>query len=169
MLKDKIKYFIKNLKKERLYIIFVFLVILFFGYALGRTAGTHIVAGLFKGERYILLLYRPPFEYLKTANLLYSSDELKRLEGYYSLLDNKLIDPDLLIERYKQESEFIKPVIIWLLGYSNDKEAVLKFMSGEYANTDQRVKKEILKTMKRLDETYFKNFAASQKINNKEL
>jgi hypothetical protein len=169
MLTNKIKYFFKNLKNERLNIIFVFLVILFFGYALGRTAGTHIVAGLFKGERYILLLYRPPFEYLKTANLLYSSDELKRLEGYYSLLDNKLIDPDLLIERYKQESEFIKPVIIWLLGYSNDKEAVLKFMSGEYTNADQRVKKEILKTMKRLDEIYLKNFAAFQKINIKEL
>jgi hypothetical protein len=169
MLTNKIKYFIRNYKKEKLYILSIFLVILFSGYMLGRIVGTHIVKGLLKGERFVLLLYRPPFEYLNTANLLYSTDELKRLEGYYSLLDNKIIDSDLLIERYIQESEFVKPVIIWLLGYSNDKVAVLKFISEEYANADQRLKKEILKTMKRLDETYLGNFAALHKINIKGL
>jgi hypothetical protein len=169
MQKDKIKYFIGNFNRKKLYIVFVFLFILFFGYTLGRIAGTHIVSGLLKGKRFILLFYRPPFEYLKTANLLYSSDELERLEGYYSLLDNKIIDKDLLIERYKQESELIKPVIIWLIGYSSDKDIVLKFISEEYKNADQRVKKEILKTMKRLDEVYFKNFTVSRKIKIKDL
>jgi hypothetical protein len=169
MQKDKIKYFIGNFNRKKLYIVFVFLLILFIGYTLGRIAGTHIVSGFLKGKRFILLFYRPPFEYLKTANLLYSSDELVRLEGYYSLLDNKIIDKDLLIERYKQESELIKPVIIWLIGYSRDKDAVLKFISEEYAKADQRVKNEILKTMKRLDEEYFKNFTASPKIKIKNL
>ena len=165
MLKDKIKYFIANLNKEILRVVIIFLAILLLGYALGRLAGNHIVSGLLKGKRYVLLFYRPPFEYLYTANLLYSSDELKRLEGYYALLDNMIVDPDLLMERYKQESDFIKPVIIWLLGYADNNDAVLKFISEEYSKADQRGKKEILKTMKKLDEIFFMNFAASNKIN----
>jgi hypothetical protein len=169
MLKDKIKYFIENFNRKKVNIVFVFLLILFLGYAFGRIAGNHVVSGLLKGKRFVLLFYRPPFEYLKTANLLYSSEELERLEGYYSLLDNKIIDKDLLIDRYKQESELIKPVIIWLLGYSGDKNAVLRFISEEYTNADQRLKNEILKTMKRLNEDYFKNFTASRKINIKNL
>jgi hypothetical protein len=164
MIRDKLIDLLGKINREKLFFIIFFLFILSIGYTLGRVAGNHIVSGLLEGKRFVLLLYRPPFEYLKTANLLYSSNELERLEGYYSLLDNKIIDSDLLIERYKQESELVRPVIIWLLGYSGDKDAVLKFVSDEYTNADARLKKEILKTMKRLDEVYFKNFASSKKI-----
>ena len=165
VLTDKIKYVVRNLNKDISRIVIIFIAILFLGFAIGGIASTYIVSGLLKGKRYVLLLYRPPFEYLYTARLLYSSDELKRLEGYYSLLDNKIVDSDLLIDRYKQETEFIKPVIIWLLGYSNHKDAALKFISEKYFGADRRCRKEMLKTMKRLDEIYFMNFTASNKIN----
>jgi hypothetical protein len=154
----------RKINRKKTLILFVFLFILSAGLAFGQIAGSHIVSGLLQGRRFVLLFYSPPFEYLRTASLLYSSEELKRLEGYYSLLDNKIIDNDLLFERYKQESEFIKPVIVWLLGYSGEKDSVLKFISGEYANADQRVKKEILRTMKRLDKAYFNNFVPLHKI-----
>ncbi|MBN2400949.1 MAG: hypothetical protein JXN64_00975 [Spirochaetes bacterium] len=169
MISEKIKNFTNKISKEILITILVFFMLLFTGYVIGRTAGTQIVKGLLKGERYVLMPYRLPFEYLYTANLLYSNDELRRLEGYYSLLDNRIIDPDLLIERFKQESDLIKPVIIWLLGYSEDKDDALNFLSDEYAGSEQRIKKEILRTMKRLDESYFLDFTASHKINIKEL
>ncbi len=110
------------------------------------------------------MLYRPPFEFIHTANLLSSYDELKRLEGYYSLLDNNAIDEDSLIARYKDETVFIKPTIIWLLGYSGNKNKVLGFLSEEYNKTDQRVKSEILKTMRRLDEDFYIKFSGINKI-----
>ncbi len=169
MIRSKLIELREKINREKIFIIIFFLLILTVGYALGRVTGNRIVSGLLEGKRFVLLFYQPPFEYLKTANQLYSSDELERLEGYYSLLDNKIIDTDLLIERYKQESELIKPLIIWLLGYSGEKEAVLRFISEEYASGDLRVKNEILKTMKRLDEVYLKNFSSSKKINIKNL
>lgn len=143
---------------------FMFSVILIAGYFLGIKAGRFIVTGAVTGSRYIFFLYKLPFDYIVTANLLSSEDELKRAEGYYALLDNNMIDPDFLMQRYKKESGFIKPLIIWLIGYSQDKNTALEFLSEEYAGADQRIKKEILKTMKRMDESFYDDFVKSHGI-----
>lgn len=145
------------------------LMILLSGYAIGQTIGIKIIKGIIKGDRSAFLLYKLPFEYIKTANLLSSPDELDRLEGYYSLLDNKLNDDELLIERFREESSLVKSTIVWLLGYSGNKDKTLEFLSQEYSSANQRVKREILKTMKRLDETFLKSFAKARNINIKEI
>jgi hypothetical protein len=163
-LPEILKQFKNKLTKQRLIIALVFIFILVSGFGIGRIIGTHIITGIFKGSRTALLFYRPPFKYIYTAKLLYNSDELIRLEGYYSLLDNNLIDTDLLIERYRKESDFIKPVIIWILGYSSDKSEVLKFLSEDFKTADKRIKAEIIRTMIRLDEDYYIKFAKANKI-----
>jgi hypothetical protein len=149
---------------NKIYIsVILFLIILFFGYGAGRLIGTQIIKGVLKGSKTVLLFYRPPFEFIITANLLSSYDELKRMEGYYSLLDNNVIDTDSLIERYKDETIFIKPTIIWLMGFSGEKDRTLKFLSEEYQKADKRIKSEILKSMRMLDESYFIKFSGINK------
>ncbi|MFH0975648.1 MAG: hypothetical protein V1874_07675 [Spirochaetota bacterium] len=163
-LPERLKQFKNKITKQRLIAALVFIFILVSGFGIGRIIGSQIITGIFKGSRTALLFYRPPFKYIYTAKLLYSSDELLRLEGYYSLLDNNLIDTDLLIERYGKESDFIKPVIIWIFGYSSDKSDVLKFISEEYKTSDKRIKAEIIRTMKRIDEDYYIKFAKANNI-----
>lgn len=118
----------------------------------------YIITGTVTGSRTSLFLYRLPVDYIYSANLLSSENELKRIEGYYSLLDYKILNTDFLIERYKRESYLIKPLIIWLLGYSDNKDKIMEFLSEEYKGAAERIKKEILKTMKKKDPDYYNNF-----------
>ena len=135
----KIKNHINDKLKKKILFIPVFILLLVAGFLFGRLIGFHIISGLFKGSKKAVLLPMPPFEYIKTANLINSSEELKRLEGYYSLLDKNMIDTDLLIDRYKEESELIKSTIIWIFGYSKDKNNVLGFLSEEYKKSNKSI------------------------------
>lgn len=143
---------------------FLFSIILIAGYLLGSRAGKSIVSTAITNKRSVFFLYKLPLDYIITANLLSSEDELKRTQGYYALLDNNMIDPEFLIERYKRETGFIKPLIVWLMGYSEDKDTVLHFLSEEYQGAERRIKTEILKTMKRMDESFFDDFIKLHKI-----
>ncbi len=131
--------------------IFLIFIIAAIGLLSGHAAGKRLVSGLFSGKRQAFFLYKIPADYFKTLNLLNSDNELNRLEGYYSLLDNNIIDADFLIKRYKSETDFLKPVIVWLLGFSKDKDMVLKFLNEEYEKSGKRLKQEISRTMKRFE------------------
>ena len=71
---------------------FLFLVILVTGYFIGSRMGIFIVSSAISGNKSIFFLYKLPLDYIITTDLLSSESELKRIEGYYSLLDNNIID-----------------------------------------------------------------------------
>ncbi|HOK01071.1 MAG TPA: hypothetical protein PKX79_01560 [Spirochaetota bacterium] len=71
----------------------------------------------FFNERLSLVnfIFRPSGNIIKTYILLNSSDELKRLEGYYSYRELPLRDENFLLKRYSMEtSDLIKKTIIWV-------------------------------------------------------
>lgn len=142
------------------------IIILTAGFLFGSALGSILITGLItKGNRTAFLLYRPSSEYIITARLLGSSSELLRLSGYYSLLDNRRIDNNFLIERYKKEPDYIKRSIIWILGYSENPKSVLSFLSEEYNDASKYLKREMLKSMKRIDKTYYTDFIVKHGIN----
>ena len=152
--------------KKRVMALGLVLLIFTIGYLSGSHIGEYLTSNLITdGSGSLLLLYRPALEHSHISRLLASGNELKRLAGYYSLLDNKRIDAEFLIERYKKEgAAYIKRSIIWLLGFSNKKIYILDFMAKEYKNGSPKIKREILQSMKRLDDKYLKQFMKDQKI-----
>jgi len=154
-------------KKTKTLLLAIFLLLL--GYVSGSAIGNIFITQFITGKsNKILLLYRPAYEYKYILNLLNNSNEYKRLAGYYSLLENRRIDSDFLIERYKREEKrYIKRSIIWLLGYSKNKKDVIEYISNIYPYSPGKIKKEILRTMKRLNLQYFNNFVKSKKIDKK--
>jgi hypothetical protein len=143
---------------------FLFAGILFIaGLVAGRNAGNQIIGSIIKGGNTSIILYRLPFEYFYTSNLLSSQSELIRLQGYYSMLDSRKIDTDFLIQRYYNETGINKPTIIWLLGFSKDHDKVISFISDELPKADSRLKQEMLKTLERFDKQFNSNFSGPEK------
>ena len=64
----------------------------------------------------VSLLYTPAEQHYETAALLNSDDELKRISGYYSILDGGVFDAVYLKERYlKEDSVLAKKTVLWVL------------------------------------------------------
>ncbi len=149
-------------------LLLVLLVFLLFavGYVLGDSIGTYLTKTLVLYERrYLLLLYRPAHEYIFLYDKLNDVNELNRLSGYYSLLEYKSIDNTFLIDRYKREkSPYIKRTIIWILGYSEDSSGTIDFFSSIYKGATPEIQLEILRTVKRMDESSLKQFIINQKV-----
>ena len=137
------------------------------GYASGHMIGTELIKRFVTGRSgLLLLLSRPAYESVQSASMLNSDSGLKRISGYYSLFENRNIDAAFLIERYRREGdEYIKRTIIWLLGYSDGSSGVLKFLSREYKAADERFKREILRSMKKLSENYYSEFIKDNNVN----
>ncbi len=56
--------------------------------------------------------------------MLGSADEMKRLAGYYALLETDSIDVEFLVERYGMESSTVnRRTIVWLLGFARNSRA----------------------------------------------
>lgn len=141
-------------------------------HTIGNLLGRHLITKFITEDSrsIFLLLNRPAYEYIHTARMLRSNNDIKRLSGYYSLLDYKKVDAAFLIDSYKREEAiYTKRSIIWLLGYSENRERVLEFLSNEYKNeqNSDRIKREILRTIKRIDKNYFSKFVKSQGIGKK--
>ncbi|GEM_PF-1018043 len=103
-----------NLKKFHTTLI---LIVLFISsYSFGYFYGSYSMNQFFN-ERLSLVnfIFRPSGNIIKTYILLNSSDELKRLEGYYSYRELPLRDENFLLKRYSMEtSDLIKKTIIWV-------------------------------------------------------
>ncbi len=142
------------------------LVIFVVGFGAGSLVGDFLIENYITGSgRLLLLITRPGYEYISVSNMLNSSNEVERLSGYYSLLDNKKIDTEFLIERYRREQAISnKRTIIWLLGYSKDRIVALKFFAREFKNSSNRIKKEILGSMKKISSNYFYEFIKEKKV-----
>lgn len=139
------------------------------GYLTGSLIGDRLVTGYITGRSgLLLLLSRPGFDYLYTAQMLNSNDGLKRLEGYYGLIDTGKIDADFLKERFRREEAiYHKRTIIWLMGFSEKSDDILKFLSREYKSSGVTIKREILRSMKRVSPSYFKTFVKDRGIDEK--
>lgn len=119
-----------------------------------------MIVHFLSGENSLLfLLYQPAFENISKIRLLGSNNEYKRLVGYHSLIENRRIDVDFLIDRYtSEESIYLRRSIIWLMGYSKDEKSIYNFLSDIYEEAPWRNKLEVLRTMKRLDINLFNKF-----------
>lgn len=95
------------------------------GLASGSVLGGRALADLYNGSFSALyLIYMPAGEYYRTAVLLNSPQELHRATGYYALLDNNGADLPFLLQRYKKEdSVFVKKIILWVTTQADDKSA----------------------------------------------
>ena len=83
----------------------------------------------------VSLLYTPARQHYETAILLNSDDELKRISGYYSILDGGIFDAAYLKERYLKEDSFLaKKTILWALtcrGASEVLSSLYELASGD--------------------------------------
>ncbi len=136
------------------------------GYYSGRYTGSYGVQKLVSGgEGFFFLLFRPAHQFFHTYSMLNSNSEVIRLSGYYSLLDNNIIDEDFLIERYRDEGSIpVKRTIIWLMGFSDDFVKILEYFNTIYDESHREVRREILRIIKRRDPVYYKEFITVKKV-----
>lgn len=151
-------------------LIAVFL-LLALGFAMGKEAGNLLVTRFLAGKgASLFLLYRPAYEYMYVISLLGSDDGLKRIAGYYSLLENRKVDAEFLAERYRKEDlPFIKSAIVWILGQGGDITEAEKFFSEIYPSASHEIRVEMLKALKRRDEGLFRRFQKAVKADAKDM
>ncbi len=135
------------------------------GYSFGRLTGTRAVKEMVTGgEGLFFLLLGPAHQFFQVYRMLNSNSEVIRLSGYYSMLDNNIIDEGFLRERYRDETSIpVKRTIIWLMGFSGDFEDMKKFFNKIYDESHREVKREILRIFQRRDPAYFKEFTRRKK------
>ena len=136
------------------------------GFLVGRGIGNRFMEGiLFKESRFPLLLSRPVYQFYDIYTLINSNNPFSRLSGYYSLVDAKMIDLDFIKERYAQEElPVVKETLLWVLGFSKDRSAVLNYYASIYDAGDDDMKREILALMERLDPAFQVEFVKKNRI-----
>jgi hypothetical protein len=146
----------------------LFPVLILMGFMAGRVIGKGLISNLILKDRmFPLLLSRPIDQFYGMHILLNSANPYSRLSGYYSLIDNKMINNEFLIDRYKNEDDFvIKRTILWILSYSEDSRGVLKFFSSIYDKSDI-ITKDMLAYMRHIDKGYYAKFIEVHKIDKK--
>ena len=142
------------------------LVLAIIGYQAGRLAGGRMLAGiLMKESSFPFLLSKPVSQFYNMYVLLNSGNPFNRISGYYSLLDNNMIDEEFLLDRYRKEELFaIKRTIVWILGFSRDTGMVLRDYAALFKEADEPMKKAILELMKRKDRAYYLGFVRDNRI-----
>lgn len=134
------------------------------GYGLGRAGGRGLMMDfLTGGGRIVPLLYRPSFQHFRAAAMLGSEDEMKRLAGYYALLEGDSIDVDFLVERYRMERSVAnRRTIVWVIGFSRDVPVAARACAGLYESAPREIRDEILRSLMRLDEGIYREFVSSR-------
>jgi hypothetical protein len=135
------------------------------GYYSGKLTGSYAVKKMVTdGGGIFFLLFRPAHQFFQVYRMLNSNSEVIRLSGYYSMLDNNIIDEEFLEKRYLDERSIpVKRSIIWLMGFSGDFEEIKKFFNEIYDESPREVKREILRIFQRRDPVYFKDFTGRKK------
>jgi hypothetical protein len=145
---------------------FISLVLAAGGFLLGRGAGTRLMEGMLLHEhRFPLLLSRPVYQFYDIHTLLNSNNPFSRLSGYYSLVDANMTDPDFIRERYAREQlPVIRKTLLWVLGFSKDRDAALRCYASLYDSSDDEMKREILAAMKRLGPAFYREFLEKNRV-----
>jgi hypothetical protein len=144
----------------------VFIASLFIGFTAGRTLGNRFVENIvLRQARFPLLLSRPVSQFYDIYTLINSNNPYSRLSGYYSLIDNKMINDKFLMERFRREqNDALRGSILWILGNSSDRGGVLRFCASVYEESSDTIKKRILGLMKRVDNDYYLLFIRNNRI-----
>ncbi len=139
------------------------------GYRVGRLAGGRMLADILMKESSLpLLLSRPVSQFYDMYVLINSGNPFSRISGYYSLMDNNMIDEQFLLDRYRKEEIFaIRRTILWVLGFSHDTGMVMRDYAALFKEADEPMKKEILALMKRKDRAFYAKFVRNNRINEK--
>ncbi len=145
---------ILKFKQEFLIIIISLFLFITLGYVIGSFIGTIGLKDLvLHNKKLYLLLFKPSERFYEVYNKINSNNELKRLSGYYALLDNHMIDPIFLKRRYKiEKSLLLKRTILWLLSFATNKDEVISFYRKIYKNSSNAQKVDILQFYKRIAE-----------------
>ncbi|MCU0847962.1 MAG: hypothetical protein MUD12_08765 [Spirochaetes bacterium] len=126
-----------------------------------------IVNIITKNSTLPLILFKPAFEVYRTYTLVNSNEPLERLSGYYSMLDNNIINSDFLYDRLQKEKhDFIKRNIIWIMGQSDDLGATIRIYSSVYSSSEPAVRKEILSSLRKKGKGIYDEFIKNNKIKN---
>ena len=144
----------------------ILIIISLMGYWSGKTAGTGMLSG-FVGNKRInaVLFYRPASQYYEIYRLLNSGSDLDRMAGYYALIDNNIIDEDFLMERYSLENiDTVKRTIVWVMGFSKDREKIRNFFDARFSGSAIAIKGEIIRSLKRLDMRYLDEFIKKNSV-----
>ena len=144
----------------------VFIASLLIGYAAGRMLGNRFVEDVvLQKARFPLLLSRPVSQFYDIYTLINSNNPYSRLSGYYSLVDNKMINEQFLMERFRREqNDALRGSILWILGNSSDRGGVVRFYTSVYDESSDTIKKRILGFMKRVDNDYYMKFIKKNRI-----
>jgi hypothetical protein len=147
-------------------LIAVFTTTFLLGYCAGRLLGNRFVEDIvLKQGRLPLLLSRPVNQFYDIYTLINSNNPFSRLSGYYSLVDNKMINEQFLMERFpREQNEALSGSILWILSYSDDTDAVVTFYASVYNNSSDQIKKRILSLMRRVNKDYYMKFIIKNKI-----
>ncbi len=145
---------------KKYYLSLTFACVAVAGLAGGLLVGGRALTGFVTGSsRAMVLLYRPSFEHVKNATMLNSHDGLKRLAGYYALLQNNTIDPGYLMERCRDEPLPVnRKAIIWILGFSRDRDRARAALEALYDGAPEEYRHGILASLARLDANALEDF-----------
>ncbi len=145
-------------------------VLILIGFMVGKPLGKGLISNLvLRDSLFPLLLSRPIDQFFGMHILLNSPNPYSRLSGYYSLFDNRMINAEFLIERFKIEENYvIKRTILWILSFSEDPKQVLKFYSALYDKNDI-IARDVLVHMRNLDKGYYEKFIEVHKVNKRML
>ncbi len=136
------------------------IIVIAMGFIAGVVSGNILMRQFITGKgTAALLLYRPSFEYFRAVRLLNNDNEFKRIEGYYALYDIRKVDIPFLLDRYERENSiYIKRTIVWLMGFSGNAQLAIRAYSGIYDASPDGIKKEILRSIIRLDRDSIHDF-----------
>ncbi|TAL32945.1 MAG: hypothetical protein EPN93_14860 [Spirochaetes bacterium] len=127
------------------------------GFAVGADALTGFVTGR---SRAAVLLYRPSFDHVKSVLMLNSQDELRRLAGYYALLQNRTLDADYLLARYREEQNPVtRRTILWIMGFVPDPSKAYASLESVYDDAPGIMQRQILRSLARVDPGSLDRFA----------
>jgi len=155
-------------ERYKLYLYFtaVVAVSLFLGLGSGIFIGKGLMRQSLAQGGHSILLFRPAYDYFMTYGLINSNNEMKRLTGYYTLLESRYYNEDFLIDRYKKEnSPVIKRTIVWILGFSGEKEKVITFYNGVYKESSRPIQRQIQEAYSRIDPSGYSDFMRKKNIN----
>jgi hypothetical protein len=153
--------------KFRIRFLSVLLLSILLGLGGGILIGRELLHRALVSDATAFFIFRPAGEFFSVYSLINSRSELKRLSGYYSLMEYGHSDDDFLIERYSLErSPAVKRTIVWMLGFSGKSERVAKFLSDAYPGSSGAVRDQILQSLSRVSPLRYRDFVKKNAIKN---
>lgn len=158
----------KNINRPR-NIAIIALIILALSFLFGAGIGRFLLGRLVTGQDALaFVMSRPTREFVVISRLVNSRSELDRLSGYYALLDNGMLDTGFFAERLQKEiSPVVRRTIVWILGFSGNREEALSVLSAAFDSAGPRIKREVLLSMQRIDEKYYNDFVQKKRAGGK--